>query len=344
MRFPRQSSKSRRQPFRARLSSLGAITAALTLVCHPAKSDPQPAANADPQSLEALFNDGELIVLADTKHGVPDRVEFFSSPELFAAMAKAGVRHVAIEMPRALGRQASTIETAADIEAFAMDVIRMGRWHFTDPDHNGEDSDANQFRVATALGRQVLLAKRYGMSTIVYDFNNPLGGFRTIVDPVYRCLAQLNDITWVRYGLDSKVTKDQRDAAIMRERLNHDDELASYITDEVNGHGGGKLVVISGYTHAVLPGGLASRLSARLHRDPQVVAIFKDEAEHDAFHTFLWDQSRLISIDLSRPPQFNFSIRRNVLTREAAPGRYLALDGSREPSVPAVCLQFALTK
>ena len=330
---------------RTHLGALGAITAAaLTGPIHATAADPHGNVQANLQSLEAIFRGDDLVVLADVKHGVRERIAFFSSPELFAAMARSGVHHVAIEMPRVLGRQASTIETVADVDAFARDVIRSGRWHFTDPDHSDETPEATQYRVAAALGQQVLLAKRYGMEVIAYDFNNPLGHFRTLTDPVYRCLAQLDDITWVKYGLDNKVTKDERDAAIMRERLGHDDELAAHIVGEVNASGGGKLVVMSGYAHAAIPNGIASRLEHRLHTRATVVAVFRDQVEQDAFHTFLWEQSRLLSIDLTRPPHFNFSIAHNVLRKEGAPGRYAALDGSRERNMPAVCFQLALTK
>lgn len=322
-----------------------ALAAALLIFpFHAATAEPIAKRGTDPQSLEAVFEAKDLTILADVKHGVRERIAFFSSPELFAAMARAGVRHVAIEMPRVLGRQAKTIETDADVERFAQDVIRSGRWHFTDPDHPVEPSDVTQHRVAAALGRQVLLARRYGIETIVYDFNNPLGGFRTHNDPVYRCLAQLDDITWVKYGLDEKVTKDQRDAAIMRERLSHDDELADYIAREVAGKGGGKVVVIAGYAHAAIPGGIAHQLEHRLGRTATIVPIFKDRQEQDAFHTFLWEQSRLLLIDLSRAPHFNYAIEDKALRRDTAPGRYAALDGSRERDMPAVCYQLALTK
>ena len=63
------------------------------------------------------------------------RIAFFSSTALFETMARAGVRHVAIEMPRVLGRQAMGIDSDADVEAFAEDVLRAARWHFVDPDH-----------------------------------------------------------------------------------------------------------------------------------------------------------------------------------------------------------------
>lgn len=322
----------------------GLTAAALSAAFQATAGEPHGKLRDDLNSLDAIFRAGDLIVLGDVKHGVRERVAFFSSPELFAAMARAGVRHVAIEMPRVLGRQASTIETDADVEAFAQDVIRSGRWHFVDPDHPNEVSVVTQHRVAAALGRQVLLAKRYGLQAIVYDFNNPLGNFRTVTDPVYRCLVQLEDITWVKYGLDHKVTKDQRDAAIMRERLNHDDELAGYIADKVNAEGGGKLVVIAGYAHAAIPGGIANRLEGQLRRNATVVSVFKDEAEQNAFHSFLWEQSRLLAIDLSHPPDFNFSIAHTALRTESAPGRYAALDGSHERDMPAVCFQVAGNK
>jgi hypothetical protein len=195
------------------------------------------SANAEPassiRSLEALLQSQELTVLADVKHGVRERIEFFSSTALFEAMKRAGVRHVAIEMPRVLGRQAMGIESEVDVNAFAQDVIRSGHWHFVDPDHPDEIESATQERVATALGRQVLLAKTLGINPIFYDFNNPLGGFTTFNDPVYRCIAELSGVTWVRYGLDGKISKAERDAAIMRERFSHDDELADYIEQNV---------------------------------------------------------------------------------------------------------------
>jgi hypothetical protein len=325
-------------------SSTIIIAATLAFSSQAAAGDPPPQPSAGPHTLEALFRSHDLVVLADTKHGVRARIDFFSSPALFEAMARAGVRQLAVEMPRALGHQASSIETAADVEAFAQDVVRMGRWHFTDPDHADDSPDATQHSVAAALGRQVLLARRYGITMTAYDFNNPLGGFRTFTDPVYRCIAELSEITWVKYGLDNKISKDQRDAAIMRERLNHDDELAAYIAAEANAHGGGKLVVIAGYAHAATPNGIAKRLEQRLQRKAAIVAVFKDRAEQAAFHTFLWHQSRLLSINLSRPPQFNFSIARGMLRADTAPGRYAALDGSLDGKVPAVCYQLALIK
>jgi len=297
--------------------------------------------NPSLQSLEAILQTEDLIVLADVKHGVRDRIAFFSSLDLFEAMARSGVRHVAIEMPRVLGRQAMGIETERDVEAFAQDVIRSGRWHFVDPDNPGAESDATQHRVATALGQQVLLSKQLGINAIFYDFNNPLGGFTTYNDPVYRCLAALEDVTWVKFGLSGKVTKSQRDAAIMRERFSHDDELAAYIERSVKANGGGKVVIISGYSHAVMPGGLADRIASRLSSKARVVAILKDEFEDKAFHTFLWEQSRLLSIDLSRPPHFYYTIAGGALREEVAPGRYAALDGSRNLDSPAVCHQLA---
>lgn len=305
--------------------------------CHAAAAEPA----ADPRSIEDILQSTDLIVLADVKHGVRERISFFSSAELFETMKRAGVRHVAIEMPRILGRQAMGIDTEADIEAFAQDVIRSDRWHFVDPEHPGEESSATQQRVAMALGRQVLLSKQLGIHMIFYDFNNPLGGFRTLNDPVYRCLAELSDLTWVRYGLDGKVTKDERDAAIMRERLSHDDELAAYIEQEVSTKGGGKLVVIPGYAHAAVPGGIVDRLEQRLATEATVVAVFRDGQEDQQFHSFLWQQSRLLSIDLSRPPQFYYTLASDILRKEEAPGRYVALDGSREGSTPPVCHQLA---
>ena len=302
-------------------------------------------ANADSQdkirSLENLLRTSDLTVLADVKHGMRARVAFYSSPLLFESMARSGVRHVAIEMPRTLGRQAMQIESEADVEAFAEDVIRYDQWHFVDPDHPMEASAATQQRVAFALGQQVLLAKRLGINPIFYDFNNPLGGFVTYKDPVYRCLAELADVAWLRYGLEGKVTKAQRDAAIMRERLSHDDELAAYIEREVNAKGGGKLVVIPGYAHAIMPDGIADRVAQRLHAHATVVAIFKDRSEDRNFHAFLWDQSRLLAIDLSRPPHYYYDIASGALRKEDAPGRYVALDGSRERDTPAVCYQLA---
>lgn len=296
---------------------------------------------AGPRSLEAVFQGSELIILADVRHGVSDRIAFFSSAALFEAMTRSGVRHIAIEMPRVLGRQAMGIETDADVEAFTQDVIRSGRWHFTDPDHPNEESLATQHRVLFALGRQVLLSKRLGLNPIFYDFNNPLGGFKTYNDSVYRCIAELDQKAWLQYGLDGKVTKAQRDAAIMRERFSHDDELADYIEREVKAHGGGKVVVIPGYAHAVLPGGLAERMETRLGVRATVIAVLKDQAEEGAFHSFLWEQARLLSIDLSRPPQFYYTIAANKLRPDEAPGRYVALDGSRERNVPSVCYQIA---
>jgi hypothetical protein len=317
-----------------------AATAALLVL--PVHAAAQPRSDPAPHPLDPVLQASDLVLLADVKHGVRERIAFFSSPELFAAMARAGVRHVAIEMPRVLGRQASGIETDTDVDAFARDVIRSGQWHFVDPDHPNEISDATQYRVAAALGRQVLLARRFGIEPIVYDFNNPLGSFRTINDPVYRCLAQLDGMTWVKYGLDAKVTKDQRDAAIMRERLSHDDELAAHIVRRVAANGAGKLVVIPGYAHAVMPGGIADRLAHRLGRRASVVAVFADRAEHHAFHSFLWEQSRLLAINLSRPPHFSYVMKDNALRAIEAAGRYVALDGSRDRDTPAVCFQMAL--
>jgi hypothetical protein len=302
------------------------------------------AAKEGARSLETVFQDGDIVILADVKHGVRDRIAFLSSQQLFEAMSRAGVRHVAIEMPRVLGRQAMGIDTEADIEAFVLDVIRSGRWHFVDPDHPHEESPVTQELVLTGLGWQVLLAKRLGLNPIFYDFNNPLGGFRSFNDPVYRCLAELSSGAWLRYGLDGKVTKAQRDAAIMRERFSHDDELAAFIEDKVRSNGGGKVVVIPGYAHAVLPGGLAERIEARLGVAPTVVAVMKDAAEGNALHTFLWQQARMLSIDLSRPPHYYYTIADSTLRADETPGRYVALDGSRERDVPQVCAQIALLK
>lgn len=303
----------------------------------------QPAIAGDGMSaLERVLRDGKLVILADVKHGVEDRISFYSSPDLFDTMARAGVRHVAIEMPRVLGRQAMSVETESDVDLFVQDVIRSGRWHFTDPDGDGGDDTLAQYRVLTALARQVLLARRYGLSLIFYDFNNPLGGFTTQNDPVYRCLAQLSQPVWRRYGLNGAVTKEQRDAAIMRERFSHDDELAAYVERAVAATGGGKVVVIPGYAHAVLPGGLVERMESRLQAKATVVAVLKDEAEDKAFHSFLWQQARMLSIDLSRPPQYYYTIATNALRRDEAPGRYVALDGTNERSIPSVCYQLAL--
>ena len=299
------------------------------------------AAQPGLRSLDAILQGSDLIILADVRHGVPDRIAFFSSTALFEAMTRAGVRHVAIEMPRVLGRQAMRIDTDADIEAFAEDVMRAGRWHFVDPDHPDDESSETQHRVLVALGRQVLLSKRLGLKPIFYDFNNPLGGFKSFNDPVYRCLADLTRGTWLRYGLDGVVTKAQRDAAIMRERFSHDDELAAYIEAEVKANGGGKVVVVSGYAHAVLPGGLAERMENRLGVQATVVAVLKDDAEEKAFHTFLCQQARMLSVDLSRPPGYYYTIAGDKLRADESPGRYVALDGSAERDIPHVCYQIA---
>lgn len=293
------------------------------------------------RTLENLFASKDLTILADVKHGVPERVAFFSSSALFETMQRSGVRNVAIEMPRVLGSQAMGIDTEADIEAFAQDVIRSDRWHFVDPDNPTEPSAATQQRVATALGWQVLLSKRLGLNVIFYDFNNPLGGFRTHNDPIYRCLSSLDDVTWVRYGLDGKISKAERDAAIMRERFSHDDELAAFIEQKVKAKGGGRLVVIPGYAHAALPGGLAERLAHRLGTEATTVAIVKDDKEESALHAFLWEQSRLLSIDLSRPPHYYYTIASGELRRDTAPGRYVLLDGSRNLVTPSICYQLA---
>jgi hypothetical protein len=315
-------------------ASLTALVFAITL---------QPAA-AIAGSLESVLQGSDLIILADVKHGVGDRVAYFSSTSLFETMTRSGVRHVAIELPRVLGRQAMGIETDEDIEVFVQDVIRSGQWHFVDPDHPDEESPETQHRALFALGRQVVLAKRLGLHPIFYDFNNPLGGFRTYNDPVYRCLAEMSQLTWLRSGLDGKVTKAQRDAAIMRERFSHDDELAAYIEGEVKAHGGGKVVIIPGYAHAVIPGGLAERIEARLGAPATVVAVLKDEAEDKAFHSFLWEQARMLSIDLSRPPSYYYTIAGSKLRKDEAPGRYAALDGTGERDIPSVCYQTAQFK
>jgi hypothetical protein len=348
--LPSHSSVPQALPFRSRspahrkaqavirsLTRRALALATLVVAVQPAAAD----GRNDLRSLEAVLQASDLVILADVKHGVPDRIAFFSSSALFEALLRSGVRHVAIEMPRVLGRQAMGIETAADVEAFAQDVVRSGRWHFVDPDHPDEISLATQRRVATALGRQVLLAKRLGLNPIFYDFNNPLGGFTTHNDPVYRCLAELSNMTWLRYGLDGTITKAQRDAAIMRERFSHDDELAAYIESAVKAGGGGKLVVVPGYAHAVIPGGLAERIEARLGTKATIVAVLKDETEEKAFHTFLWQQSRMLSVDLSRPPHFYYTIAGSRLRKDEAPGRYVALDGSRERNIPSICYQIA---
>lgn len=333
------------EPHSKRLAALGSFFSRLAcrlLLMVPVSLGLQSAAAAsDLRSLETVIQRSDLIILADVKHGVRDRIAFYSSPELFQAMARVGVRHIAIEMPRVLGRQAMGIETEADIDLFAQDVIRVGRWHFVDPDHADEESSITQYRVVEALGRQVLLAKKLGLNPIFYDFNNPLGGFRTQNDPVYRCLAQLRQRVWFQYGFDGTVTKAQRDAAIMRERFSHDDELAAYVENEVRAKGGGKVVMVPGYAHAVLPGGLVERMENRLNVKATVVAVLKDEQEDKAFHSFLWQQARMLSIDLSRPPQYYYTIASNTLRRDEAPGRYVALDGTNERNIPSVCYQFA---
>lgn len=328
---------------RARFSVWPSIRIALSLFAIVCSSQIAPAQSGS-HSLHAVLQSHGLVILADVKHGVAERIAFYSSPTLFESMARGGVRHVAIEMPRVLGRQAMRIETDEDVEAFVEDVMRVGHWHFVDPDHPSDESPGTQHRVLVALGRQVLLAKRLGINAIFYDFNNPLGGFRTFNDPVYRCLADLSQITWIRYGFGGDVTKAQRDAAIMRERFSHDDELAAYIENEVSAKGGGKVVVVPGYAHAVLPGGLAQRLESRLHARATVVAVLKDDAEGKAFHTFLWQQARMLSVDLSRPPDYYYTIDDGKLRPDDAPGRYVALDGSRERDVPHVCYQFAQVK
>lgn len=327
-------------PICARLSC-AFLSVALTLPVISISSSAAADDAAPISSLEQVLSDNEVTILADVKHGVKERVAFFSSPALFDMMKRTGVRHVAIEMPRILGRQAMGIDTEADVEAFAQDVIRSDRWHFLDPDNPGELRSATQHRVATALGRQVLLSKQLGINPIFYDFNNPLGNFKTHNDPVYRCLASLDDVAWLRYGLDGKISKAERDAAIMRERFSHDDELAAHIEQSVKSKGVGKLVVIPGYAHAVLPGGLAERLEARLNVDAAVVATFKDDREDKAFHAFLWEQSQMLSIDLSRPPHFYYNISSGSLREDTAPGRFVLLDGSRDRKMPAICFQLA---
>ena len=291
--------------------------------------------------LKDVLKNHDLVVLGDVKHGVAARVAFFSSDALFAEMAESGVRFYAIEMPRVLGRQAMGVETEADIEAFAQDVIRSQRWHFVDPDHTGEESEKTQHRVATAMARQVYLAKRYGIRPIFYDFNNPVGGFRTFHDPVYRCLAELHSVAWLRYGLDQKVSKADRDAAIMRERFSHDDELAAFIENEMRAGGGGKVVVVPGYAHATLPGGLTDRLQQRLQTKPAVVGVFADEAEDAGFVGFLEEQAKLLQVDLSRAPEYRYRISSGTLELEQDRRRYAELDYSTHRRVPSVCHQIA---
>ncbi len=297
--------------------------------------------SADQSPLEPVFKSHDLIVLGDVKHGVKARVSYFSSEPFFAAMARSGVRHVAIEMPRVLGRQALGVEVEAEIEAFAQDVVNSGRWHFVDPDNPQEENETTQRFVASAMGRQVLYARRYGLTPIFYDFNNPLGGFRTSFnDPVYRCLAALSTVTWVRYGLNEAITKDDRDAAIMRERFSHDDELAEYIEKEVRAAGGGKTVVIPGFAHAVLPQGLTERLEARLETKAAVVAMFSDAKEREAFPGFLREQAKLLKINLTRTETFAFSIADNALSEPVARDA-AELDGTKDHVMPPVCFQFA---
>lgn len=299
-------------------------------------------ANAAPNSLRDLLASRDLTFLADVKHGVRERVLFFSSEALFQDMAAAGVRHVAIEMPRVLGRQALTIETDTDLEVFAQDVVRSQRWHFTDPSRPDEEEGETQLLVVRAMGRQVLLARKYGMSLTYFDFNNPLGGFMTYNDPVYRCIAGLTSTAWLKYGLDSKVSKADRDAAIMRERFSHDGELADFIAKHVSGNGGGRTVVIGGYAHAVLPLGLKENLQRRLGTDAAVIAVHGDASEEQEFATFLAEQARLIQVDLSRPADYWFRIAdASVQQRSWDAAAILALDGSGYRKVPAVCEQIA---
>lgn len=302
------------------------------------------SSRAGPSALADVFTTHDLIVLADVRHAVSERLAFFSSADLFETMSRAGVRHVAIEMPRVLGRQAQGITTRADVEAFAQDVLRSGQWHFTDPSRAGDVSPAAQHSVIHAFGMQMYLARTWGLNPIIYDFNNPLGSFRKHHDFVYRCLARLSNMTWLKYGLDQKVTKEQRDAAIMRERLSHDDELAAYIEDAVKLGGGGKVVVIPGYAHAVVPNGLTDALERRLKTKSRVVAVFADRAEQAAFHGFLENQASQLAIDLSRPPDDVFRISDGTLQRETAIADYAPLNHARKIDVPAVCHQFAVTR
>ena len=292
-------------------------------------------------ALRPVLESHDLIILGDVKHGVQRRISFFSSEKFFAEMAAGSVRHVAIEIPRVLGRQAMGVETEADVEAFAQDVIRSGRWHFVDPDHPQEDAHITQHRVATAIARQVLRARQFGINPIFYDFNNPLGGFRTLHDPVYRCIAELTSMTWLRYGLDEEISKADRDAAIMRERFSHDDELAAYIESEMSKKGGGKLVVIPGYAHAVVPQGLADRLEQRLARTATVVGVFADGGEEAAFAGFLSEQAQLLQIDLSRAPNYRYRISTDTLEVEQHATRYARLDYRMTRRMPPVCHQVA---
>ena len=131
----------------------------------PAAADPT---QHSARSLEHVLQSNDLTVLADVKHGVRDRIAFFSSPARFETMARSRVRHVAIEMPRVLGRQAMGIETEADVEAFAEDVLRTDHWHFVDPDHPDESSSATQHRVAFALGRQAVSYTHLTLPTTPY--------------------------------------------------------------------------------------------------------------------------------------------------------------------------------
>lgn len=319
--------------FNAALSALTAL-----LLSQPAAADSSPETST---KIQSVLESSDLVVLGDVKHGVSKRINFYSSDVLFEAMARAGVRHVAIEIPRVLGRQAMGIETEADAEAFVQDVIRSGRWHFVDPDRKGDDPSVTQNHVAHGLARQVLLAKKHGINPIFYDFNNPLGGFRTYLDPVYRCLAELNPVTWVKYGVEGTVAKEDRDAAIMRERFSHDGELADFIATAVERKGGGKVVVIPGYAHAVLPGGLTDRLENRLATKAKVVAVFSDLAERKGFHDFLWEQSRLLAINLSRIPDYFYTITTDALTADEKSGRFAALNGAADRRIPAVCFQVA---
>lgn len=309
--------------------------AALALALRVGPALPEPAS-----SLGSLFEAGDIIVLGDVKHGTAARVRFFSSERFFEAMARSGVRQVAIEMPRVLGRQAMGIETVEDIEAFASDVMRSERWHFTDPDHPEVEDPATQRAVASALGTQVLLAKRYGLNPIFYDFNNPLGGFTSFHDPVYRCLANLTSATFVRYALADEVTKPIRDSAIVRERFSHDDELATYIAEGWARAGGGKLVVIPGYAHAVMEGGLTDQLEARIGRKAIVAAVFADDEERNRFPSFLWEQSMLLQINLSRAPHFFYTIADDTLRAEPNGARFASIDGTGNLQVPSICVQW----
>jgi len=110
------------EPHSKRLAALGSFFSRLAcrlFLMVPVSVGLQSAAAASGlRSVEAVIQRSDLVILADVKHGVRDRIAFYSSPELFEAMARSAVRHIAIEMPRVLGRQAMGIETEADIDLF----------------------------------------------------------------------------------------------------------------------------------------------------------------------------------------------------------------------------------